>query len=185
MKTWIKVLIGIAVFIGIIIVGSCSAIIGVNNECVRLENTVKAQYDQNKNNYDNYFKKIKEIAQVPDMYVDGMKKIYDAEMAGRYGKDGSKAMFQFIKEHNSNFDSSLYKNIQQEISAGRKDFEINQKSLIDKKRVYETKLESLPSGIIAKFMGFPKVDLKSLAIITSDETENAFKAKKSEPIKIK
>src|SRR3989344_1726655 len=94
---------------GVSVIG---AVISFNNGAVRIENGVKAQYEQNKNNYDNYFKKLKEVSQVPAMYVDDMRKVWDGVMTGRYGQGGSKAMFQWIKEHNPTVDSSLYKKIQ-------------------------------------------------------------------------
>lgn len=172
---------GILVFF---VIGIIATIFGVNNICVQQEQTVVAQYDQNRNNYDNYFKKLKETAQVPDMYVASFKKVYDGIMKGRYGADGSKAAFQWIQENNPVFDSSIYRQIQEVIEAGRNSFEANQKSLLDKKRVYQTYLGQMPDGFFASMLGFPKIDLTKYGIVTSEATEVIFDTKKSEPIKI-
>ena len=60
MSTTVKVLIGLFV-VGLlgtaVIVGG---VVGINNDMVFQEQGIKAQFDQNKNNYDNYFKKLKE-----------------------------------------------------------------------------------------------------------------------------
>lgn len=185
MSTTVKVLIGLFV-VGLLgtatIVGS---VIGINNNMVAQEQGIKAQFDQNKNNYDNYFKKLKEAAQVPDMYTQDLKEVYTAAITGRYGANGSQAAFQWLKEHNPNVDASLYKKIQQIIEAGRDNFEADQKMLIDKKRVYETALNQVPGGLVAKFLGFPKIDLSKFKIVTSDHTEEAFTKGKSDPIKLK
>jgi len=106
-------------------------------------------------------------------------------MKGRYGEDGSKAVFQFLQEQNPNVNANLYQQIQQVIEAGRNSFEADQKTLLDKKRVYETGLRQFPQTIIATVLGFPKLDMKQIDIITSDETEKAFQAKKTNPIQVK
>ena len=180
-----KVLLVVAAVVGIFTLTLISTFIGTYNQFVSQEQIVKAQYDQNKNNYDNYFKKVKEVCQVPEMYTEDLKKVYDSAISKRYGEKGSKAMFQFLKEHNPNFDSSIYKQVQQVIEAGRNDFEANQKTLIDKKRSYETMLQVFPKNIIAGIMGFPKIDLSKLSIITSEETEKAFETKKAAPLKLR
>ena len=185
METGTKVMIGLAALALVVGVGACSTIVGTNNTCVRHEKSLEAQYKQNQNNYDNYFKKLKETAQVPDMYKNDLKEVYDSAIQGRYGKNGSGAMFQWLKEHNPNFDSSLYKQIQQVIEAGRNDFEANQKTLLDKKRVYETYLDEFPSGFVAGMLGFPKVNMDEFDIVTSGETDEAFRTKKSAPIQLK
>lgn len=185
MSTGLKITVAVLGVFFLFTVGIVGTFVGTNNELVSLEQSITAQYDQNKNNYDNFFKSVKEVAQVPSMYVDDMKKVYDSAIKGRYGEDGSKAMFSFIKEHNPNFDASLYTKIQQVIQSGRKDFELNQKMLIDKKRLYQTNLRKFPSNIVAGVLGFPKIDLNKFNIVTSDATEKAFIEGKSEPMTIR
>lgn len=180
-----KIGLGVVAFILLIGITTCSTFVGVNNTCVKFEKGIEAQYEQNKNNYDNYFKELQEAVQVPDMYVNDMKKFYGSIMSGRYGSKGSQAMFQWLKEADIKFDSSIYKKIQQIISSGRKTFEMNQKILIDKKREYDTYISRFPTSLIAGILGFPKIDMDKFKIITSDETEKAFETGKSKPIKLR
>lgn len=167
------------------VVGSFAVGIGFNNTSVAHEAGIKAQYDQNRNNYDNFVKKVQEVAQVPEMYTEDLKKVYDGAISARYGEDGSRAMLQFIKEHNPNFDGSMYKEIQQVIEAGRDGFAADQKMLLDKKRVYEVHLSQFPNSMLAGFMGFPRIDLAKYDIVTSARTEKAFETKQDEAIKLR
>src|SRR3989304_2862926 len=155
MKLWIKIVLGAAVALFLFFVLAIFGVIGINNECVQMEAGIRAQYDQNRNNYDNMFKKFREAAQITTMYTDDLKKVYDSAIQSRYGADGSKAMFQWIKEHNPSFDASMYKNLQVMIEGGRNSFESNQKMLLDKKRIYEIQLQSFPGGMVVRILGFP------------------------------
>ena len=51
-------------------VSTVAWLIGTKNEFVALEQGITAQYDQNRNNYDNFVKSVQEVAQVPAMYAD-------------------------------------------------------------------------------------------------------------------
>lgn len=175
-------IVGVVLFLGLI--AACS-IVSFNNSCVSQEQGIIAQYDQNRNNYDNYFKKLKEAAQVPDMYTEDLLKLYDKAMTGRYGEEGSQAIFQWLKEQNPTLDASIYKKIQDIIEAGRNSFEADQKMLIDKKRAYVTYISIFPNSVFASLLGFPKIDLTKYGIVTSEETEKAFKDKKSEPVDLR
>lgn len=185
MGTTAKVLLGLLGVGGLFTFLMASAFISFNNNAVNQESGIKAQYKQNQNNYDNYIKKLQEVAQIPEMYKNDLKEVYQAAISGRYGADGSKAVFQFLKEQNPNLDSSLYGKVQQIIESGRNSFEADQKTLLDKKRVYEVTLKQFPGTLFASFLGFPKINLDEYDIVTSQATDDAFRTKKSEPIKLR
>lgn len=176
---------GTVVALGLILATSViGLIIGVNNECIRYENGIKQKYADNQNVYDNYTKKVIEAAQVTTKYAKDVEKVVTAAISGRYGKEGSKAMWQWLQENNPSLDSSVYKQIQQIIEAGRNDFTSNQTTLLDKKREYDTYRQVFPNVIVAKAFGYPKIDLAKYDIVTSDDTQKVFETKKSEPVAV-
>lgn len=186
MSTGVKIAIGVfALFVvmGIAIVGW---VFGINNTCVEHEAGIEAQYKDNQNNLSNYTKKIMEMAQVPAMARDDLKETIQAAIQGRYGKDGSKAVFQFIKEQNPSVDPGLYRTLQQAMSAGRDSFQAAQTQILDKCRVYETYYKRVPTNMIAGMFGFPKLDMKATCTpVTDARTDKAFETKQEEALKLR
>lgn len=183
-----KTVIGLLAFVAVLVVMGFSAIgvgISANNEAVRMETGIAAQYSQCQNSLSQYSNKVAEAAQVPTMYKSDFKEIVSASMQGRYGQDGSKAAFQWLKEHNIAFDSTLYVQLQRMIEAGRNDFEREQKTLIDKRRQYETELGTIPSGVIMKVIGYPKIDLAKYDIVKSGYANEAFEKKQEDGLKLR
>lgn len=185
MSTGLKVLIGVLVA-GLIVGGSLAVtLISTHNNLASLEQSVIAQYDQNKNSYDSMYKSVFETAGVTTKYAKEFKETYDGMMTGRYGDEGSQALFQMITESNPTLDSSLYKTIQQTITSNRESFKADQKMLVDKKNIYVLTMRQFPTNVVASLLGYPKVKLSDYGIVTSSRTEGAFQTGKDEPLEVK
>jgi hypothetical protein len=133
------------------------------------------------------WKKFKEMSQVTEIYAADLKKVYDSAMQGRYGEDGSKAVFQWIQEHNPNLDPAVYVKLQAAIEAGRNSFMEEQKQLLARKQSYE-KLLNGNSALAVNWLpwnGWPRIDLDQFDIVTSDVTDDAFKKKKADEIRLR
>ncbi len=150
------------------------------------ENEIKAIWENNQNILAQYTQKVQEAAQVPTMMKDDLKEVVTAALSGRYGADGSKATFQWLKEQNPTVDAQLYRKIQQIVEAGRDEFKMSQTRLIDAKRAYSTNLGYVWKGMWMRFAGYPRIDLEKYKAITNDYADNAFKTgKESSPVKLR
>lgn len=166
--------------------------IGFRNSANAYENNIVAQYEQNKNDYDNGWKKVVEVAQVPTIQMEQTKTLYDSVMAGRYGDQGSKAFVQFIHEQNPTLGPQVYLEIQQTVQTFHDNFEASQKSLISKKQEYNNFITATTDSIFYNWIGnFPHLHVgvpngsqDDYQIVTSDKTENDFKNHKAEPLNL-
>jgi hypothetical protein len=165
-----------AVFVAMLVCVGSFVMYGVSayNGAIKTENSLVAQYEQNQNNLSQYSNKIGEMVQIPTMYKNDYKEVITGALQGRYGKDGSQAMFQFLKEHEINFDSSLYGKIQDAMVIGRDKFENEQKKLIDRQRVYQDMIGTVPKGLLLKMFGFPTNKVKEIKIVKSGYSNEAF-----------
>ncbi|MBI4457371.1 hypothetical protein HY633_00205 [Candidatus Uhrbacteria bacterium] len=154
-------------------------------DCVRAEAGIEAQYKQNQNNYDNMWKKFREMAQVPDMYVADVKKVYDGAIQGRYGADGAKQLILAVQEQNPNLDPSLYTKLQSAIEAGRNGFAADQQQLLAKKQAYDIVLKGNTGMFVNWLWNFPHIDLAKFDIVTSDATQKAFEEKKTDELQLR
>lgn len=186
MKAAFVVLGGLVGAIILAAVVAFTSYVSANNYGASVEAQLRAARDDNKNILAQYQQKVLEAAQVPDMYKNDLKEVVSAAMQGRYGADGSKAVFQWIKENNLSFDSSVYTKITEIIQGGRKDFEIGQTRMIDIRRGYEAQQGYFWRGFWLRAAGFPKVNMDDFKPITTDNVEGAFQAgKESGPLKLR
>lgn len=187
MKWQYKVLIGLAVAGFVSVLCIYGFIKGGYNTMISQEQSVVAQYKQNQNVYSNMWKTFKEMAQVTTMQTEDLEKVFKGAIEGRYGTsgEGSKAVFLALKEDNPRLDTAIYKQVQAAIASGRATFTENQQTLLDKKRVYVTNLQSFPNNILAGFFRFPRIDLDKYDIVTDDRTEGTFKTKKDEEVRLR
>lgn len=170
-------------FLGLILIFGISlfsSYVSSYNYGNRMENQIQSQYQQMQNVLTQYYQRVNEISQVPSMYKGDLKEIVNASIQGRYGKDGSKAVFQFLKEHNVSLDSQMYLKIQQVIESGRNNFEFENKKLIDIKNEYNVALGSFFQGFWLRLSGYPKIDLNKFRVITNDYSNQVFETGKED-----
>lgn len=159
---------------------------GYKFDCQKFENVLVARYEDYKNTYDNGWKEVLEKSQVEDIQVDDLRVLYKDTMEGRYGKEGSKALLQFIKEQNPTLSKEVLLGIQQSIESFRNEFQQAGKEVIAVKQQYADYRTATWSGaIFGSLSGYPKINLAEYVVITSDETEKAFKDKKAPVIKLR
>jgi hypothetical protein len=178
-----KAIFGVMVTVAAIFVGLLWTNANYGNEA---ENEIKAQYENMENVLAQNTLKIQNLAQIPGMKTDDLKGVMREAMGGRYGPNGSKAVFQWIKEaYPGQVTDALYVQIQQVMEASQNEFKNYQTKFIDTKRVYTTNLGYILKGFFLRLAGYPKIDLSKYIIISNDSAKEAFKTGVDKPIKLR
>jgi uncharacterized protein YneF (UPF0154 family) len=182
---WIAVT-GVIAFLALIVGVVAVSYISAYNFGNQMEKQLVATRDNNKNILAQYGQKVQEAAQVPGMMRDDVTKVVTAAIEGRYGPDGSKAVFQWIQEQNPSLDSKVYVQLQQIIEAGRNEFQQGQTRMIDIRRSYETSLGYFWQGMWLRIAGYPKVNMADFQPVSTDRADEAFKAgKEAAPLQLR
>lgn len=162
-------------------VGAISALmyISYSNNEIRLAELVSAQVDTRDANYDKAWKVIQQQAQLTDRYANDFKEVYKAMLEGRYGEDGSQAMFQWLQEQNPQLDASMYQTVQFTIEARQEEFFNEQKKLISYNREHVVLRKTFPGSL---FVGNrPDVEFN---IITSTRTQEVAQSGKEDDVSV-
>lgn len=178
-------LIAVISFIVLVLFISVPSYITAANYGNRTERALEAKYADNENIYAQGTQAVIEIAQVPAMYTADLKSLVTADIQGRYGKDGSQATFQFLKERQLNLDPAMYRAIQQAMLAFRAKFENAQREILDQRRSYETAIGNVWEGFWLARAGYPKLDLKKFDIVTTDKARATFETKRDSGIQLR
>jgi len=176
------------IFLGIVLfatVGLIMTFVSYANNANRTEKKLLAVWENNENILAQYSLKIQEMAQIPDMYTEDLTKLYKTALEGRYGSDGSKAMWQWLKEKNPDLPATFYTKLQTVMEEGRNRFENGQTEFVDIKRGYETALGNIPDKWFLSIAGYPTIDLTKYKIITSDHAQDAFKTGVDKGVKLR
>lgn len=155
------------------------------NYANEIETAINTEYKNNQNILGQFSAKITEMAQVPDIMKNDIVEIIKANMSGRYGADGSKAQWQWIKENNLTVSPELYNRLQQTMEAGRNEFKNGQTALLSKCQGYETQRGYLLRGMFIRMAGYPKLDVvKMCTPVQSSHSQQAFDSGIDNGIKI-
>jgi len=176
MRTAIIALSGFAVIIMVAVAVFVGLYISNSNRGASMEESIVASYEVNRNVLSNTTARVMEMAQVNEMYRDDLSGIIEDTFTGRYGADGSQAVFQWINEQNIPLDPGLYRNLQASIEAGRNEFRNSQDRLIDHRRHYQRQLRFVVSGFFLRLAGYPMIDLDEYDIIILDEVNQRFES---------
>lgn len=153
----------------------------------RMENNIIATYEDNEQILGQYGQKLGEAVQVPELMRDDLKDVLAGAMAGRYGENGSQAVFQMITEnYPGQVDASLYVQVQRIVEAGRDEFKTAQTRLVDQRRQYNTALGSFWQGMWMRMAGYPKIDLDEYEPISTARAAAVFEeGQESGPIQLR
>lgn len=165
------------ILIALLAIGGIIGLMYVSNynKAVKHEEAIIAQYDSNRNALSALTLTVMESAQVPEIARDDLKDVISSALEGRYGEDGSNAMFQAMTEaYPGELSSELYTNIQNQIESGRRNFANNQDMLLAKVQGYRTDLRSFVSGTFMGAAGFPELNLEDYTIVVSQDAQDAF-----------
>jgi len=178
------VVMGIVILLVSAIIAGIASYISAANYGNRTEVALKAKIEDNENIYANGTQKVIEIAQVPKMYTNAVSKVTREAIEGRYGENGSQAVFQLLVEQNPTIDPSLFKDISQTIKAFRDEFKNSQTQMLEQRRSYETALGSVWQGFWLRLAGYPRIDLSKFTIVTTDRARDAFDTKRDKGLQL-
>lgn len=171
-------LISIVVLLLVVVGGFVGTYISTHNTAVQFEANIEKFDTASQNTLSSYTLKLKEAAGVPDMMVTDLRAVIQDTFQGRYGENGSQAVFQFISESNLQLDSQVYLKLQTIIDGGRNEFKQSQDRKLDSCSAYEIKRNQFVSGFFMTMADFPKKDINNLcAIVLAGEVREKFETK--------
>jgi hypothetical protein len=103
--------------------------ISYQNSYERINQDISAQYKKIETDYEKMSRVILQQAGIVNKYSNDFKEIYKGMMTGRYGQEGSKAMWQWIKEQNPQIDAAIYQKLMTTVEAQRTTFSRNQEKV--------------------------------------------------------
>lgn len=172
------------VVIGLIFGAIGLTLLSYANKAVEYEQNINKFDRSSQNTLSNYTLKITEMFEVPGAYVEDLKSIVKETFQGRYGADGSQATMQWIKEQNLQFDSSLYKELQVTIAAGRDEFKMSQDRKLEICTQYDILTQKPVSKFVLSIVGYPSLGVQDKCRIVLDQgTIDTFKSGIAQPIK--
>lgn len=170
MKT-VAIVLGVILLLGGVGAGTLFlAYQSLHDEAIETENQIDLLNKQSENVLSTTTIKIQEATGIAGVYIDGLKDVVKGAMEGRYGKDGSRATFQWIQEQNpTGMPETMFLKVQNIIDGGGSEFKISQDRKMEYCKPYQDKLGYLVRGTLLKLAGFPKKDIAKLCQVVSDK----------------
>lgn len=171
--------------LGVAAAGGFASYVSAKNFGNRSEVQLDAKLADNENVLASGYQQLRGVSQVTSMYSDDTARVFKEAIQGRYGEDGSKAVFQMIKEQNPTIDASLYAKVQQVVVATQKEFQTSQTQMLQQKATYQEALGSFWQGMWLSAAGYPKVDLAKYKMVSTGSASEAFKTGKQNDLNLR
>ena len=175
-----KILVLPAIILTLLAIIVTTMFFNYNNAEIDLRFTIEAQQETNSAYFDNMWVVIQQQAQVADRYKESFQEVYREIMDARYNQEErTTAMFNFLKESNPEFDSSVFSNLMSTIEAQRNSFLQQQRRLIDLKREHDSLVLRYPSRWFVS-----NKETIEITIVTTQRTRDTFDSGIEEDINI-
>ena len=170
----------VGIIILVILIGGCVTTSTFNNEA-SLRTTIEQKQIDNKNQFDNMWKKISQVAQVTEAQKNALMEIFNSYATARTGDGSGGAVMKWVQESCPNVDISTFKNLQNIITSSRDSFTMRQTELLDLKREHDKLLRTFPSNMILSMFGRRSIDV---VIVTSTKTAEIFATGKDDDVQV-
>jgi len=162
------------IFVGILLVVVVIVVyfgmsISYKNDEIGLRNRAAAQLEVLQAVFDNTWKIISQQAQISEQYKETFKEVYPNIMNERYGGGTERALFNFVREHNPEFDIGLYAKLADAVQVERTKFTSEQKKMASIKQEHSNLIQQWPGSMFLSSK--QPLDWKPL---TSAKTKAAF-----------
>ena len=176
MKTGCVLALIVGGLIGLFVLMIGMTVMSTFNQEATLATAIEAKQQANTAEFDNMWKKIKQVVEIPDREMDKLKDIFVSNSDARTS-DNQGQMMAWITEAVPSVDTSSFKNLMNIITSSRDSFTMRQIELVDLNRERNKLLATFPSGFILKIFGRKPIDI---TIVTSTRTEKAFETGKDD-----
>jgi len=177
-KAVLATIFGVFAVAALIVLVSAGTMWSHYKTAIDLDERIKAQYTDNKSEYDNMWKTIKETAQVTDKQAEQFKDVFAEVMKERNGNKDH-LLVEAVQEQNPNMSTEVYTHLQNIIASKRTEFSNKQGKLSDMIREYNSFIRKCVfMNAIARFKVLDSNDY----IVTSEKTQNAFKTGQDDAI---
>jgi len=154
-------------------------VVGTLNQEARVRVTITAKIKDNESEFDNMWKKIAQIAQVPEAKKNALKDIFVSHADARGKGQGGGAMMLWVKESVPNADLKVYDKLMNIINSSRDAWTMRQKELIDLKRAHDQMFETIPSSFIVSSRESLRPEI---TVITSTKSKEAMATGKDDDV---
>jgi hypothetical protein len=155
--------------------------ISISNREARLRNAINAKQKDNTSEFDNMWKKIQQVAEVPQAKMASLKDIFVSYAQARGANTSGGSLATWVKESVPNVSDTTFENLMNIITASRDSWTQRQKELIDLSREHNNMLTTFPSGAVCSILGRQPIDI---TIVTSTRTDKAFQTGKDDDVQL-